>query len=102
MIIRKFLVVFLFIFSNNLLSQLSPPTLNAQGEQLYSTGVQIPIATSFSITPGGIETGQIGLYVQISQGYVNGEDTISLLNPASFPNIDVDWSNLEGKLTFNT
>ena len=48
MIIRKFLVVFLFIFSNNLLSQLSPPTLNAQGEQLYSTGVQIPIATSFS------------------------------------------------------
>ena len=80
-------------------SQLSP-NLDAYGKQLYSTGSQQSIATNFSITPGGAETGQIGLYVQISQGYINGEDTISLLNPASFPNIDVDWSDLEGKLTF--
>ncbi|MDC0382592.1 hypothetical protein OAM57_00885, partial [Flavobacteriaceae bacterium] len=99
MIIRNFLVIFLLAFCNNLFSQLSP-NLDAYGKQLYSTGVQIPIATSFSITPGGTETGQLGLYVQISQGYINGEDTISLLNSASFPNIDVDWSDLEGKLTF--
>ena len=99
MIIRNFLVIFLLAFCNNLFSQLSP-NLDAYGKQLYSTGSQQSIATNFSITPGGAETGQIGLYVQISQGYINGEDTISLLNPASFPNIDVDWSDLEGKLTF--
>ena len=64
MVFRKILVIFLLAFCNNLFSQLSP-NLDAYGKQLYSTGSQQSIATNFSITAGGTETGQIGLYVQI-------------------------------------
>ena len=94
----KKIILFFLISSNFLMSQLSP-TVSADGIQLYCPGTKLPIATSFSITAGGTETGQIGLYVQISEGYVNGEDTLSLSNPANFPNIDEDWSAVEGKLT---
>ena len=81
-----------------MISQLFP-TLSANGNQLYCPGTQIPVATSFSITAGGTETGQIELYVQISEGYVNGEDELKLLNPTIFPNIDENWNAIEGKLT---
>ena len=75
------------------------PIVSADGIQLYCPGTKLHVATSFSITPAGSETGQKGLYIQISQGYINGEDTLSLLNPGNFPNIDEDWSDIEGKLT---
>mgnify|MGYP000636627577 CR=1 FL=1 len=95
---KKFLILFLFFNCSFIYSQ--SPIVSADGMQVYCPGTQLHIATSFSTTAAGTETGQRALYVQISQGYVNGEDTISLLNPASFPDIDEDWSVTEGKLTF--
>ena len=95
---KKFLILFLFFNCSFIYSQ--SPIVSADGMQVYCPGTQLHIATSFSTTAAGTETGQKALYVQISQGYVNGEDTISLLNPASFPDIDEDWSVTEGKLTF--
>ena len=69
---REFLILFLIINSSLIYSQ--SPIVSADGIQLYCPGTKLHIATSFSITPGGTETGQKGLYVQLSQGYVNGED----------------------------
>ena len=94
---KKFLVLFLLINCSFIFSQ--SPIVSADGKQLYCPGTKLHVATSFSITPGGTETGQRGLYIQISQGYINGEDKLSLLNPFNFPNIDEDWSDIEGKLT---
>jgi gliding motility-associated-like protein len=94
---KKFLLLFLFFNCSFIYSQ--SPIVSADGIQLYCPGTKLHVATSFSITPAASETGQKGLYIQISQGYVNGEDTLSLLNPANFPDIDENWSNLEGKLT---
>ncbi|MDB4093890.1 lectin, partial [Flavobacteriaceae bacterium] len=94
---RQFLILFLIINSSLIYSQ--APVVSADGIQLYCPGTKLHVATSFSITPGGIETGQKGLYVQISQGYVNGEDTLNLLNPANFPDIKKEFSDVEGKLT---
>jgi gliding motility-associated-like protein len=94
---KKFLILFLFLNYSFIFSQ--APIVSADGIQLYCPGTKLHVATSFSITPAASETGQIGLYIQISQGYVNGEDTLSLLNPANFPDINKDWSATEGKLT---
>ena len=94
---KKFLVLFLLINCSFIFSQ--SPIVSTDGKQLYCPGTKLHVATSFSITPGGTETGQRGLYIQISQGYINGEDKLSLLNPFNFPNIDEDWSDIEGKLT---
>ena len=95
---KKFLVLFLLINCSFIFSQ--SPIVSADGKQLYCPGTKSHVATSFSITPGDTETGQKGLYVQISQGYVRGEDKLTVLNPLSFPNINLnDWSDIEGKLT---
>ena len=79
---KKFLILFLLINCSFIFSQ--SPIVSADGKQLYCPGTKLHVATSFSITPGGTETGQRGLYIQISQGYVNGEDKLSLLNPLIF------------------
>ena len=95
---KKFLILFLFFNCSFIYSQ--SPIVSADGMQVYCPGTQLHIATSFSTTAAGTETGQKGLYIQISQGYVRGEDKLSVLNPLSFPNINTsDWSDIEGKLT---
>ena len=83
---KKFLVLFLLINCSFIFSQ--SPIVSAYWIQLYCSGTKLHVATSFSITPGGTETGQKRLYVQISQGYINGEDKLSLLNPFNFPNTE--------------
>jgi gliding motility-associated-like protein len=77
-----------------------PPTLNATGNQIYNPQTEINIATNFSITAGGSETGQLAVYFQISEGYDFDVDILKLKNPGSFPNIDdSDWDDVQGKLT---
>ena len=76
---KKFLILFLLINCSFIFSQ--SPIVSADGKQLYCPGTKLHVATSFSITAGGTETGQPGLYIQISEGYVNGEDELELLKP---------------------
>ena len=77
---KKFLILFLFFNCSFIYSQ--SPIVSADGMQVYCPGTQLHIATSFSTTAAGTETGQKALYVQISQGYVNGEDTIQFTKPS--------------------
>lgn len=90
-----FYIVFLFI-NSTVFSQNVAPTLTATGNQYYCPKSQTKIVTDFNIEDED-DTEIEALYVQISEGYINGEDTLILLG--SHPNVATSWSALEGKLT---
>ena len=71
------------------------PTLTAIGNQAYCPKSQINIVTDFNIVDD--DPGISALYIQISAGYVSGEDLLTLVG--IHPNITTSWSTLEGKLT---
>ena len=72
-----------------------PPIITSQGNEIYCPQTEQNIVTSFNIQdPDDIELD--ALYIQISQGYVAGED-ILLLN-GDHPGITTSWSVSEGKL----
>lgn len=72
------------------------PELTATGDQIYCTGSDSPIALSFTINdPDDVATEAI--YVQISSGYENGEDVLSL--SGTHPGITSSWNAATAKLT---
>ncbi|MCX2720268.1 T9SS type B sorting domain-containing protein [Lentiprolixibacter aurantiacus] len=76
----------------------APPTLDATGDQLYCPQSEINIVSSFNITDPD-DTQIAALFIQISQGYVPGQDILSLTG--SHPNIQTSWNANEGKLTLS-
>ena len=74
----------------------APPNLQATGDQIYCPQTQINIVSSFNITDPD-DTQIEALYIQVSQGYIVGQDLLSL--SGSHPNIQVGWNAAEGKLT---
>lgn len=79
-------------------SQNIAPTLTATGNQPYCSLSQINIVTDFDIVdPDDTETE--ALYIQISTGYEQGEDVLTLLG--SHPSISSSWNIIEGKLTLS-
>lgn len=73
----------------------SPPVISATGDQDYCPLTAIKVVEDFSITD--IDNTTIdGLNIQISTGYVFGEDILSLTG--THPNVVVNWNAPEGKL----
>ncbi|HLN95201.1 MAG TPA: T9SS type B sorting domain-containing protein [Flavobacterium sp.] len=72
------------------------PVLQATGNQEYCPGSALPIVTSMTITDPD-DTVTDAIYIQISQGYVQGQDVLSLTG--THPGIVPSWDALEGKLT---
>ena len=90
-------MLFYSFFSISWAQTSSVPEVDAQGDQIYCPLSQINIVTNFNITNGSNEIEAI--YVQISEGYVRGEDKLTLQNPSSHPNISVTaFNNSTGKL----
>ncbi|MXN92185.1 T9SS type B sorting domain-containing protein [Flavobacterium sp. Sd200] len=78
-----------------------PPVLTAIGNQVYCPGTPINIVTSFSITdPDPADTSLEAVYIQISSGYVNGQDVLSL--SSTIPNVRTIWDSISGKLTIRS
>jgi len=73
-----------------------PPTVTASGYQSYCTGSSRPIAETVAITDPD-DTTTSAVYIQISNGYVNGEDLLSLTG--THPNITSSWDVVEGELS---
>ncbi|WP_299556244.1 T9SS type B sorting domain-containing protein [Seonamhaeicola sp.] len=73
-----------------------PPNLIATGDQVYCPLSQINVVSSFNIVDPD-DTEIEALYIQISTGYVNGEDQLQLTG--NHPNVLSSWNNLEGKLS---
>ncbi|WP_445736151.1 Ig-like domain-containing protein [Mariniflexile sp.] len=93
-----FYIVFFLLLTNISWSQNIAPVLTAIGNQPYCAKTQINIVTDFNIVDPD-DTGIAALFVQVSTGYVSGEDTLLLLN--SHPNVVTSWNVLEGKLTLS-
>lgn len=73
-----------------------PPLVVGSGNQLYCPGGSLPVAQSITITDPD-DTSTTAVYIQISGGYVNGEDLLTLTG--SHPNITPSWEPVQGELT---
>ena len=91
-------VIFLLITSFGWSQQNIAPTLTAVGNQDYCPKSQIRIVTDFNIIDPD-DTEILALYIQVSTGYIRGEDT--LLLSGSHPNVSTFWNSTEGKLTLS-
>ncbi|SFZ92102.1 gliding motility-associated C-terminal domain-containing protein [Flaviramulus basaltis] len=89
-----YFIVFLLLTSS-CWSQNEAPTLTASGNQPYCPKTKINIVTDFDIVDTD-DTQTESLFVQISTGYEQGDDSLILLG--SHPNISTSWSINEGKL----
>ncbi|NQW36572.1 MAG: hypothetical protein HQ471_06160, partial [Flavobacteriales bacterium] len=98
MFLKKYTTVFTLLFlALNSWSQTNlPPTITATGDQFYCPLNQINIALDFNIVDPD-NTPIDAIFIQISTGYVQGEDMLKYLG--SNPNINSLWSSSEGKLT---
>lgn len=72
------------------------PVLTATGNQVYCPGTSMKIVTNMTIVDPD-DTGIDAIYIQISSGYVNGQDL--LLLTGNHPTITSSWNALTGKLT---
>ena len=72
--------------------------LTATGNQLYCPKSDIHIVTDFTITNPD-NTAIDAVYIQVSLGYVQGEDVLTL--DGIHPNVTAQWVPSEGKLTLN-
>lgn len=73
-----------------------PPLVVGSGNQVYCPGSSQPVAQSITITDPD-DTTTTAVYIQISGGYVNGEDLLTLTG--SHPNITSSWDVTQGELT---
>lgn len=75
-----------------------PPVVTASGNQIYCPGGTINVVTSFTITdPDPGDTTAEAVYVQISAGYSNGNDRLSL--NTTIAGVTSVWDATAGKLT---
>jgi gliding motility-associated-like protein len=77
------------------------PVLTAIGNQTYCPLTSVNIVTAISITDPD-DTSTDAIYIQISSGYIKGEDQLTLNNPSAHSTIQSNWNANEGKLTLNS
>lgn len=73
-----------------------PPVVDAIGDQNYCPGFSVPIAESISITDSD-DTVTTAVYIQISSGYIDGEDLLTLTG--THPNVTDTWNATEGEIS---
>jgi gliding motility-associated-like protein len=94
-IIISFISAFLI---SNAIAQNVAPVLQAIGNQIYCPQTSLPIVTNMSITDPD-DVGIAAMYIQISSGYVLGQDVLTLTGV--HPTITSSWNATEGKLTLS-
>ncbi len=77
------------------------PIITASGNQIYCPLTSIKIVTDVSITDPD-DTSTEAVYIQISSGYVTGQDQLKLANLSSHPTIVAVWNSNEGKLKLSS
>lgn len=79
------------------------PRIAASGNQIFCPGSPLNVVTDITIT--GADATDIGteaVYIQITGGYANGQDLLTLTNIAMHPTIIATWSSAEGKLQLSS
>lgn len=77
------------------------PIIKAVGDQVYCPRTSLKIVTDVTIIDSD-NTGTDAVYIQISSGYSNGQDQLTLINPTSHPTVIANWNALEGKLKISS
>ena len=94
--IKHVVYTLLFLNTSTFFGQINdPPTVTAVGDQIYCPQSQQRIVTSFNIVDPD-DTLIPAFYIQISSGYVLGEDQLSLIG--SHPNVIPNWNANQAKL----
>ncbi len=83
-------------FSATIAAPNDPPVVTATGDQTYCIGTSQPIVETISITDTD-DTTTSSVFIQISNGYVNGEDLLTLTG--THPNITSSWDAVQGELS---
>jgi gliding motility-associated-like protein len=95
--IKHLIYILLFLNTSTFFGQINdPPTVTAVGDQIYCPQSQQRIVTFFNIVDPD-DTQIPAFYIQISSGYVIGQDQLSLIG--SHPNIVANWNANQAKLT---
>ena len=88
----------LFLVSAITHAQNTPPTITATGDQQYCGNMPMNIVTNVSITdPDPTDTTLPVVYIQISEGYSNGQDVLTLAG--THPNITASWAPDLGRIS---
>lgn len=100
--INGFLKIFLglLFLIPKLTYAINPPVINATGNQIYCSGTSLNIVETVSITFDPAETTTDAVYIQISSGYIFGQDLLTLTG--SHPTVSSTWIQSEGKLKLFT
>jgi len=91
----KTILILLFFFPKNIYA-IDPPKITATGNQIYCPGTSLNIVETVSITFDPAEPTTDAVYIQISSGYVFGQDLLTLTG--SHPTVTSVWIPSEGKL----
>ncbi|MDV6169047.1 T9SS type B sorting domain-containing protein [Flavobacterium sp. DG1-102-2] len=75
------------------------PVVTASGAQQYCPGTALAITTAFNITDAN-DSGTSAIYIQISSGYVNGQDILTLNFPGA--GVTSTWDATTAKLTITS
>ena len=97
-IFLKIILILLFFFPKAIYAT-NPPVITATGNQTYCSGTSLKIVETVSIISDPLKPNTDAIYIQISSGYVLGQDLLALANPLLHPTITTTWSSSEGKLT---
>jgi len=89
------IVLFCGIYSGTAQNNIAP-TVTATGAQEFCPGSPLPITTAFNITDPDDATA-LAVYIQISSGYVSGQDQLTL--PNTIPGVIGQWNAASAKLT---
>ncbi len=81
---------------------IAPPQITAVGNQIYCPLTYVKIATSVTITHDPADTSASSVDIQISSGYIVGQDQLSLSVLYTNPNITSTWIRSEGKLILSS
>lgn len=92
------IALFLFAIQHSKAQDIAP-VVTATGQQTYCPGTPLNIATDFNITDVD-DTGAEAAYIQISSGYINGEDIVSFNN--SVPGLTITWNATSATLTIKS
>ena len=83
------------IVKKSILSNVAP-ILSATGNQTYCIGSSMKIVTNMDFTDPD-DLGVAAIYIQISSGYILGEDSLTLTG--LHPTLNSSWNSTTGKLT---
>jgi gliding motility-associated-like protein len=80
------------------IAAIAPPIITATGNQTYCPGTSLPIVENISITNDPTEPSTDAIYIQISAGYIIGQDQLILANAGLHSSITTSWDANAGKL----